>query len=177
MKPLFTISRRTGINIIIIFAMAIFLIIGFGLAFSGSEIPENLVESTGIVAKFKQHDATWLDYVGSSSSSYFKVWFEDGSFFEATGTYSMIDRSLFEELQVGDEIKITHNDEGFWGPDKIYGIEYQGKTYLSVDYVISTRENDKKPMFILGISIAVFNTIAGGVILFIYNYQFRKKQC
>ena len=177
MKPLFIMTRRIAINMIIIFVVALFLIIGFGFAFPESKTSENLEETTGVVAKFKQYDPTWADYVFSSSpSSYFNVWLEDGSFFKATGTYSMIDRALFEELQVGDEITITHDDGGFWGPDAIYGIEYHGKTYLSVDKVLSVHENDKQPMFIWGISLVVLTVIVGGVGLFLNNYKFRKKQ-
>ncbi len=129
--------------LIILFALC-FFVVGL-VGFFSYEEPTNLKEQTGNVAKIQQYDEKWYDFIfGGSSGSYFRVTLADGAFFEATGIcYDNIDRGLFEDLKVGDEITITY--EGKFGrPNRIYAIEYNGLDYSSLESVLLEFRKNRK---------------------------------
>ena len=161
------------INVLVSLIAGIFVLFGFVYTFA-YEPPKHLKEVTGTVLNFKQHDETWLDVIipyGNRNNDYFRVKLDSGSQFEATGTsYGMIDRALFKDLRVGEEIKITCSG------GKIYGIEYQGKEYLSLDGVLSALEAKAKIWHIVGPIIVAAALLAGGPILFFANYRAKKEK-
>lgn len=138
--------------------------------------PKNLQEATGNIASFKKRDKEWYDYIGGSTGNFFNVTFEDGTFFEAKGiAYNNIDRELFEKIRIGEEIKITYSS-GFFRPNRIYAIEYNGINYLRSNDVLAQYENEYKDCLIIGIIIIVLSVVTGGVGLFIVNYKYKKKR-
>ena len=169
-------KRMICVNVFIIIAISISLTIGLWLAFSNRR-PKNLEETTGIIAEFHQRDEHWYDYLlGGSSLPPFDIRFEDSSYFEATGiAYENIDRQLFEDLKVGDEITITHDSGGFWRPDRIYAIEYHGRTYSSLEEVLSGYENNTRGWSAFGLTLAALSVPIGGIALLVFNYRWRKK--
>lgn len=164
-------------NILIIF-LSLFLILPcLLLTFSYDKEPKNLKEATGIISEFKHYEKKWYDYISSNSKGpYFCVRLEDGSFFETTGiSYSQIDMELFDNLSIGEEIKIIYEEEKPMSPDKIYAIEYNGKTYLSLDNVLDEFEDNAKTAHIVcPIAIIVIIAVAG--ILIFFNYKHNKKR-
>ncbi len=160
-------------NILICIIVFFCAISGFCFLFSYKK-PDNLKETTGIIAKVKQYDKQWYDYFGGVTGSYFNVTFEDGTYFEATGIcYDNIDRELFELARTGEEIKITYNSS-FTRPNRIYSIEYDGVNYLSLNDVLTCYENEAKISRIEG-SIMICVSVVCGVALFLVNYKHRKK--
>ncbi len=159
-------------NIIIFFIVFFCFISGFVFLFS-YEKPDNLKETTGIIAKLEQYDEKWYDCIVGTSGSYFNIMFEDGTYFEATGIcYDNIDRKLFELVKIGEEIKITYNSS-FTKPNRIYSIEYNGVTYLSLDDVLICYENEAPSAHIQGV-IMISVSVVGCVVLFLVNYRHRK---
>ena len=103
------ISRYAAINILIAIISLTIIIITMSsmLAYRN---PSNLEETTGTVAKFEWRERDWLDSVANTPAPYFRVWFTDDSYYEATGIcYDNIDKKLFEALADGDEITLTYS--------------------------------------------------------------------
>lgn len=167
-------KARVIANVLIIFIIVVLVAVSLIATFSYGA-PKSLDEATGTIANYKQRDGEWYDAF-FNNSAYFNVTFKDGSFFEAKGvSYNNIDRSLFENLRVGEEIKITYEDGGFSSPNRIYAIEYNGKVYLSLDEVLIEYDHDAKGMRVLGLTITGFLIVTGGFGLFVFNYTTRKK--
>ena len=168
------------VNAVISIIAGILLIFGLMRTFAFDR-PKYLIEETGTVTEFRQHDDGWLDFVlnflasNGSKGDYFRVKLEGAKYsYEATGVpYDLIDRALFKDLQVGEEIKIVRSG-GSWSPNKIYAIEYQGKEYLSLDDVLATLDREAKIWHIVGPIIAAVALLGGGIGLFIVNYKNRK---
>lgn len=131
--------------------------------------PTDFKEKTGIVLEFQEHEADWTDAL-FNGSSYFNIKFTDGSFFEAKGeNYKNIDRELYGRLIPGVEITVKY-EENHTKPNRIYGIEYCGKTYLKYDDVRPTLEKDYKSTLIAcPIILVVWTGVA--VALFVFNYK------
>lgn len=167
-------KRLIVINILICIVSIFFAVLGVVFATS-YRLPKNLKEATGTISEYNQQGKEWYDYIGSPTGNYFNVIFEDGTFFEAKGiSYDNIDLKLYEEIKVGEEIKITYNSK--WSkPNQIFAIEYNGVNYLLVDDVLSQYENEHRSWLIAGIIIIVASVTAGGVGLFFVNYKYRKK--
>ena len=163
-----------GVNIMISLIAGILVIFGLTRTFA-YERPKSLIEETGVISEFKQHDETWLEFfLPYGKGDFFNVRFEDGSLFEATAVpYSMIDSALFEELSIGEEIKIVRSG-GSWRPNKIYAIEYRGIEYLSLDDVLKTLEEKARIWHIVGPIVTGVALIAGGSGLIIVNFRARK---
>ena len=154
-----------GTNILIIVLTLALVVCGILLTFT-YKVPTDLEVKTGIVSEFETYEDTWWDVIfGYTQPSSFSVWFENDSFFEATGICcDNIDQSLFEKLQKGDEITITYND------NRIYGIEYDGTDYLSIDNVTADFEKNAGYARIGG-PILVVLSIMIGTILITVNYK------
>lgn len=106
--------------------IAIFMIIGMCAHYAPSE----LFTSTGTVARFDQHEADRFSESFLNDHSFFNVTFTDGSFFEIIGGYDKIDSALFSRLSTGDTLTVTYQKRGYGANSIIYGIEYDGATYL-----------------------------------------------
>lgn len=78
-----------------------------------------------------------------------------------------IDRLLFENLYVGENITITYFEKS-GGLRKICALEYNGETYLSLDDVLNEYDQNEKIAHIVGPTIVVL-AISAGAILFIIN--------
>ncbi|MDE7395205.1 MAG: hypothetical protein K2M95_03695 [Clostridiales bacterium] len=142
------------------------------------DTPKNLKEKTGTIARFKQYDEKWYDdYLPESSGgSYFNVTLEDGSFFVARGaSYDNIDKTLFKDIRVGGEIKITYERGDLGGSNSIYAIEYNGKPYLLLDTVLKARKDGKKDDHIMGVVLACVFAVIFGLLLFALGLMYRKK--
>ena len=163
-------NRFVAFNILIANALLLVLVLSLIFTFSYQQ-PTGLKQQTGIVSKFNQYDEKWYDDIfGNSKGSYFDVRFEDNSYFEATGIcYDNIDRTLFEKLEVGEEITITYKDE-IGSPNKIYAIKYNGKNYLLLDDVLNEYSKNEKTAHIIGPIIIVLS-ISVGTVLLILNYK------
>ena len=154
----------------------IIAVLALGLVFLGLittfayEQPTALTQTTGIVKEYRCYEEKWYDaFLGNSKGSYFSIRFEDGSYFEATGIcHDRMDHALLDDLQIGDEITITH-DPVSGGLEKIYAIEYNGKEYLSADDVFESFARARKWAHIEGpIIFAIgFITLVGTYVLLI----------
>ncbi|MBQ7760430.1 MAG: hypothetical protein IJ400_00070 [Clostridia bacterium] len=162
-------NRFAAFNILIAIALLLVLVLSLIFTFT-YEQPTELKQQTGVVSKFNQYDEKWYDNIfGNSKGSCFNVWFEDDSYFEATGIcYDYIDRRLFENLQIGEEITIMYFENG--GLRKLCAIEYNGETYLSFNDVLNEYKQNEKVAHIVGPIIMVFS-ISVGAVLFIVNYK------
>ena len=154
-----------GINILIVVLTLALVSCGVLLMFT-YKVPTKLEVKTGIVSEFEFREDTWWDVIfGYTQPSSFSVWFEDDSFFEATGICcDNIDQSLFEKLQKGDEITITYSD------NRIYGIEYDGTDYLSIDNVTADFEKNAGYAHIGGPIIIVLSLMIGAILITV-NYR------
>ena len=168
-------NRFVAFNILIAIALLLVLVLSLIFTFSYQQ-PTGLKQQTGIVSKFNQYDEKWYDNIfGNSKGSYFDVRFEDNSYFEATGIcYDKIDRRLFEELQIGEEITITYFEKN-GGLRKICALEYNGETYLSLNDVLNEYNKNEKTAHIVGPTIMVLS-ISVGVVLFIVNYKKNRRK-
>lgn len=163
-------NRFVAFNILIAIALLLVLVLSLIFTFSYQQ-PMGLKQQTGVVSKFNQYDEKWYDNIlGNSKGSYFDVRFEDNSYFEATGIcYDKIDRRLFEDLQIGEEITITYFEKS-GGLRKICALEYNGEAYLSLNDVLNEYSKNEKVAHIVGPTIMAFS-ISVGVVLFIVNYK------
>lgn len=154
-----------GTNILIIVLTLALVVCGILLTFT-YKVPTDLKVKTGIVSEFETYEDTWWDVIfGYTQPSYFRVWFEDNSFFEATGICcENIDQSLFEQLQKGSEITITYNDK------RIYAIEYNGIDYLSIDNVTADFEKNAGYARIGGPIIILLSLMIGAILITV-NYK------
>lgn len=163
-------NRFAAFNILIAIALLFVLVLSLIFTFAYKQ-PTELKQQTGVVSKFNQYDEKWYDNIfGNSKGSYFDVRFEDNSYFEATGIcYDNINRKLFEDLQIGEEITITYFEKS-GGLRKICSIDYNGETYLSLDDVLNEYSQNEKVAHIVGPTIMALS-ISVGVVLFIVNYK------
>ncbi len=138
--------------------------------------PKNLQETTGTIAEVKQHDKEWYDDIYGGTGAYLKIWLTDERYFEATGiSYDNIDRELFENISVGEEITITYTSKP-GGLNRIYAIEYNGVNYMLKGDVLDDFEDTSKTMTIVGAIIIAVSVIVGNVLLSIVCYKYKKKR-
>ncbi len=161
-------ANRNGGLYIIVAVLALGLVfLGLIMTFAYQQ-PTDLIQTTGIVKEYRCYEEKWYDdFLGNSKGTYFSIRFEDGSYFEATGIcHDLIDHSLLEDLQVGEEITLTH-DPVSGGLEKIYAIEHNGKKYLSTDDVFESFAEARKWAHIAGpIILAIgFLTLVGTYVL------------
>jgi len=163
-------NRFVAFNILIAIVLLFVLVISLIITFAYQQ-PTNLKQQTGVVSKLNQYDEKWYDTIfGNSKGSYFCVRFEDHSYFEATGIcYDNIDRRLFEELQIGEELTITYFEKS-GGLRKICALEYDGETYLSLNDVLHAYSKNEKTAHIVGPTIMALS-ISVGALLFVVNYK------
>lgn len=161
-------NRLIAFHILITIALLFVLTISFLYTFAYQQ-PTGLKQQTGNVLRFDQYDEKWYDSIlGDSTGSYFRVGLEGDSYYEATGIcYDQIDRNLFENLYVGENITITYFEKS-GGLRKICALEYNGETYLSLDDVLNEYDQNEKIAHIVGPTIVVL-AISAGAILFIIN--------
>ncbi len=151
------------------------MIIGSIFIFS-YRLPKNLDETTGTIAEVEQHDKEWYDHIGGGTGAYLKIRLDDGRFFEAIGiSYDNIDRELFDNISVGDQIKITYAAR-LGGRNRIFSIEYNGVEYLSKDEVLEDLKDSSKTMTIVGAIIIALSVIVGGILLFLVCNKYRNKR-
>lgn len=162
-------SRYTAINIVIV-------MVGLGvIVFSVWSMlaylnPSKLEETTGAVAKFEQRERDLFDSVANTSAPYFRVWFEDGLYYEATGIcYNNINNRLFDDLTEGNEITLTYAAR-VGASKRIYGITYNGETYLFTSDVLRDLGNERAKTYPYSI-VAIVATVVVGVALFIWNFK------
>ncbi len=148
--------------------------------------PSELQTVTGTVTDFKEHKVDWIDRLSnvisaicggdSSQGSYLKIRFADDTYFEAEKrSYNYIDAALYSDFIVGDEITIVYASEGRNGKNRIYGIEYRGKTYLNAEEVLSDLDKKQKIAYIVcPILLAVVSATACG--LYILNFKKNRRK-
>ena len=137
--------------------------IAIGLMFIfGYQQPTNLMHQTGYILSFEQRDEKWYDsFFDTSAGSYFYIWLEDNSYYEATGIcYDNINRNLFEKIHVGESITITYVEKS-GGLRKIYAVEYMGETYLSLNDVLNELSENEKTANNAGLMIIVLSILTG----------------
>lgn len=163
-------TKFAAFNVLIAIALLFVLTMSL-ISIAAYRQPTDLKQQTGVVCKFHQYDKKWYDDIfGYSDGPYFSVRFEDDSYFEATGIcYENIDRTLFEEIKVGEEITITYFEK-IGGRRKICAIEYKGESYLSLDDVLIEFSRSGNVVHTVA-SSAVVISISVAVVLFIINYK------
>ena len=170
-------NKFVGLNILISAISVLFIVIGIVGMFSynPSQFKETKVV-TGVIEEYKQRDGKWYDVIsGGTTKSYFNIRLSDDSFYEATGiNYDKINRNLYDEINIGDEITIRYVDNGWSVPNDIVSIEYKGTTYLEFDVVLKEFERNDKIMKIVGISIIGVTTLCS-IMFYIINYRKNKK--
>lgn len=139
--------------------------------------PKNLEIATGQVAKFNYNDKTNIIDQIVNSSEFFNVTLDDDSFYEAQGiNFDNIDKELFNDIALNTRITITYQDRGISAPNRIFGIVYNGKTYLNKEDVFADlNEESKKAHIIFPVLIGIVTVFAVGLIL-LCNQKFNKKQ-
>ena len=163
------ISRYAAINIVIVM-VGLGVIIFSVCSMLAYRNPSKLEETTGAVAKFEQRERDWLDSAANTGAPYFRVWFEDGSYYEATGIfYNNIDKQLFQSLTTGSEITLTYVTR-VGAPKRIYGITYNGATYLYTSDILRDLANERAKTYPYSI-VAIVATVVVGVGLFIWNFK------
>lgn len=167
-------------NVIIagIYTLAsIFLLI----AILANNAPSELQTATGTVSRIRQYDAdNGIVDTLLNNHSYFNVTFTNGMFFETTGDlYDKIDKTLFYELSVGDELTVTYLPRGYGANNIIYGLEYNGVTYLDKNEAPSPPNQYKKMITYIIIWAAVTGLSIGLVILnyFVTKRKSKTKKC
>ena len=163
-------KRFLSYNVLITMACLLAITISLMLTFAYQQ-PAGLEHQTGKVLSFNQRDEKWYDaFFDRSAGSYFHIWLEDGSYYEVTGIcYDNINRELFDDVQVGGSIAVTYFEKS-GGLRKIYALEYNGKTYLLLDDVLSEFSQNEKTAHIVGPTMLVLSVLAG-IILFVVNYR------
>lgn len=162
------------INIIMFIWYAIFMAILLAVLFTHN-VPPELKTTTGTIASFKNHDMTdpdVIDYIINDTSSYLDIRLTNGESYRVSGiAYGSIDQELFTVMAVGSEIKLTYEDRGIGGgADWVYGIEQNGKTYLSVDDALSELKSERKiTVIVCPVIMGVLTVLVG--IGFIFNYR------
>ena len=135
--------------------------------------PPKLKETTGTIASYYHYvndDHSFFDSLANTPSSYLDIRFADGSYFRAIGIrYENIDESLYSTIYVGSEITLLYEDGGFASNNWIYGIDYNGTSYLDTKKVLAELAKERRST-ITGCSIAigVLTLIAVGA--FIWNF-------
>lgn len=139
--------------------------------------PSELNVATGLVIKYNYDDDTNIIDQMVNSSTFFNVTLDDGSFYEARGiNFNNIDKDLFNDIKAGTEMTVTYQDRGFSAPNRIFGIAYNGKTYLNQNDVLADLSDERKTAHIVFPTlIGVVTIIAVGLIL-LCNKKFNKKQ-
>ena len=165
------------ISVVISLLIAAFIVIAVFLLMP-QKPPKNLQQTTGTVTKVDRYEAHWLDYVlPGEASSYYKIWLANGLRAEARGdVYDLIDRSLFTDLRLGDEITITYEQKRKDQVWHIYAIEYHGVEYLRLEEALATIANwpDKADKFLIILALIVLPVVLGGFCLFFLNYSYAK---
>lgn len=163
-------NRFLGFNLLIAIVCLFGITLSLMLTFAYQQ-PAGLEQQTGKILSFNQRDEKWYDaFFDSSAGSYFHIWLEDGSYYEATGIcYDNINRELFDDVQVGGSIAVTYFEKS-GGLRKIYALEYNGKTYLLLDDVLNEYSQSEKTAHIVGPTMLVLSVLAG-IILFVVNYR------
>ena len=162
-------NKFMAFNVLIASVLLFVLVSTLILTFAYPQ-PTDLKQQTGVISKFNQYDEKWYDKIFGTTGSYFDVRFEDDSYFEATGIcYDNIDRRLFEELQIGEELTITYFEKS-GGLRKICALEYNGETYLSFNDVLNEYSKNEKIAHIVGPTIMALS-ISVGALLFVVNYK------
>lgn len=168
------------INIILAFWYAVFMAVSITVLCTRNVVPE-LKTTTGIVASFKDHNRTApdvIDHLLNDTASYLNIKLTNGESYRAGGvSYQNIDRELFTVLAVGGEIKLIYEDQGFGGGmDRIYGIEYGGKEYLTVDAALDDLKSDRRiTVIVCSVIMSVLTLLVIAWVIFNY-FKFRKKK-
>lgn len=160
---------------IVLIGIAVVICVILGIVFIVSyRRPNDLREAVGTIEKVEQRDKEWYDYIDGGTGAYLRIWLKDGRYFEATGiSYDNIDRTLFDNIGIGEEIKITY-DPRFGGSNRIYAIEYNGIDYMLKDEVLDDFEDNAKTMTIVGACVIAISAVAGGVALSVLCCKYRK---
>ena len=169
-------SEFRRINILIALPLIFILLFSVWFMFTYRK-PKDFQTQTGVISEFKEFEEQWYHDVlpGGQGGSFFNVRFEDETFFKATGIcYDYIDKALFDDIRVGEEITITYF-EPWTGPKRIFGIEYNGKTYLVLDEVLKEYEDNDIIANIVGLTVIAVS-ITAAVVLFILNYKKKRKR-
>ena len=161
-------------NLAIVMSALIAVAIGLFVLFAYRDT-QNLRVATGRIVTFKQYDADVLD-AAVGRGSYFNIKLDDGTFYEAKGmAYDHIDRRLFETVRVGEEIRLTYS-RGVTRPNRIYAIEYGGKTYLSAEIVLPLYEKESRTATVAGAVVIALSGASAAVGLVVVNYKYEKNK-
>ncbi len=132
---------------------------------------ESLKTTNGIIEKYEQKGKKWYSYLFYDEGPRFNITLVNGGFYKATGiNYDNINHELFDVIKLGKEIKITYIDGGFWSPNDIMSIEYEGTSYLKVDDIIEDmKQNDRISKTICSCTIVITSILS--LFLFMLNYK------
>ena len=133
--------------------------------------PADLKTANGTVTKLNyKADEDIIDHI-INNSTYFNVTLDDETFFETIGvSFANIEKDFFDKITVGTKITITYEEGNFFTSNKIYGIEYNGKTYLNPDDVLADLENENKSAYIIcPVFMGIATLSAAGLIFLSYK--------
>ena len=161
-------SKFARFNVLILISLFIIITLCLCLIFMGG-YPSKIKTRTGIISKYDHYEKKWYDdYLPGTTYSYFNIEFEDGIFFQATGiSYDNIDKELFDNLLIGEEITITYFKDN--NKKMMCSIKFKDKTYLDLKKVMQEYKENEKFSLILWPSVIVA-TFFIAIILFIINY-------
>lgn len=168
--------KKRYANFVIAGLILSLLMLAFGVLFVTSNTQsEDFRTHTGTVADFDWHEERWYEgFLGISQGSYFTVCLEDGSCYEATGIfYDRINTELFSDLRVGEAIDLSFHEN----PNKICGIQYQGRVYLSSEDMLESYYAANTTKHKIGIAMIVAAVILYiPAVVFLYKHRKMRKE-
>lgn len=165
------ISKRPFLTLCIIISIVYIAVIGVLLGCTFAYEPPRLKTATGTVTKFKFRKETDVVDAILNNSPFFNVTLDDEYFFEVPGmNFNSIDKELFDVIYVGAELTVTYHDRGYFSSNLIYGLEYNGKTYLNTEDTLAIIQKERKTAHTVNpILMGVATLVAAGLILLCYK--------
>ena len=166
------ICKRPFLTLCIIITVVYIAVIGtlLGCTFS-REPPSELKTATGTVTRINYKSET--DIIDSllNNSTFFNVNLDNDYFFEVPGMFfDNIDKAIFDVIFIGSDLTVTYHDRGYFSSNQIYGIEYNGKTYLKTEDSLAVINRECKTAHtVCPIMMGVATLIAGGLIFLCYK--------
>ena len=167
------IGRKPFLTLCIVITVCYLAVMGVLIALTATThtSPADLKTATGTVTKLKyKTEENVIDHI-VNSSTYFNVTLDNETYYETIGvSFKNIDKDFFNEIAVGAEITIIYKAGSFLSSNRIYGIDYNGKTYLNHDDVLADLNKEHKTACIVYyVLMGVATLLAVGLIFLSYK--------
>lgn len=171
LKRRFMANRYARINLLIGLCLlfAWFCCFLWGV-FGFNRFNKDVKDITGYIEKWKHYEETWTDCIDPySPGPYFTILLDNGEWFQTIGTsYKNIDDTLYSNLVTRSKITVTFNSH-----NHILGIQYNGKTYIDSNHVLSQIENEEKIEKIVLICVVISAFVIAIVCFYINDKRYK----